>query len=155
MRITDFVAPAAVLHRLGSTTRPEVIEELARGLSAAYPPLAAPRILAALVERERLGTTGIGNGVAVPHGKLSGTDAVVGMVALAGSGVDVGAPDGRPARVFVAVLSPPRNPTAHLEAMAAIGRDLGNAALRKRLLAAANADEIYGILADAAFIAGD
>jgi nitrogen PTS system EIIA component len=154
MRIIDFVDPAAVLFRLDSDTRAAVVGELARGLASAYPALDHARALAALEERERLGTTGIGRGVAVPHGKLREAEAVVGCVALSRQGVDVGAPDRRRARIFVAVLSPARQRTAHLAAMATIARELASQTLRRRLLAAADAAEVYGVLADAAFIAG-
>ncbi len=155
MRIIDFVEPGAVRFRLDSDTRAGVIGELARGLASAYPALDPARVRAALEERERLGTTGIGRGVAVPHGKLAGAEAVVGFVALSRRGVDVAAPDRRPARIFVAVLSPARQQTAHLAAMATIGRELASQALRRRLLEAADAAEVYGVLADAAFIASD
>jgi PTS system nitrogen regulatory IIA component len=154
MRITDFVSPGAVLFRLRSERRDGVIDELARGLAAAYPGLDEVRVRAALEERERLGTTGIGHGVAVPHGKVLEAKAVVGMLALSSQGVEVAAPDRRPARIFVAVLSPARQRTAHLEAMATIARELASSRLRKRLLAAADGTEVYGVLSDAAFIAG-
>jgi PTS system nitrogen regulatory IIA component len=153
MRIIDFVDPAAVLFRLESDTRVGVVGELARGLADAYPDLDRARAQSALEDRERLGTTGIGHGVAVPHGKLSRAHAVVGLIALSQRGVDVAAPDRRPARIFVAVISPVRRRTMHLEVMATIARELGSQALRRRLLTAADPAEVYGVLADASFIA--
>ena len=75
MRIIDFVDPAAVLFRLDSDSRAAVVGELARGLASAYPALDPARVQAALEERERLGTTGIGRGVAAPHGKLREAEA--------------------------------------------------------------------------------
>jgi nitrogen PTS system EIIA component len=154
MRFTDFVAPGAVLFRLSSARRDGVIGELASAIAAAYPALDEARVHAALKERERLGTTGIGHGVAVPHGKVREVKSVVGLVALSSRGVDVAAPDRRLARIFVAVLSPVRPRTAHLAAMATIARDLASPELRKRLLAAADSGEVYGVLSDAAFLAG-
>ena len=153
MRIIDFVDPTAVIFRLESEARPEVVRELAWGLADAYPRLDPAAALSALEQRERLGTTAIGHGVAVPHGKLPKGDAIVGLIALSRRGVDVAAPDRRPARIFVAFLSPSRKRTAHLDAMASIARELSSQALRRRLLAAADASEVYGLLSDAAFIA--
>jgi PTS system nitrogen regulatory IIA component len=154
MRITDFVDPCAVVFRLRAATREEVLREMAEALAVAHPELRADRVLAVLQERERLGTTGIGQGVAVPHAKLENLSCIVGLVALADQGIDVAAADGRPARIFVAVLSPLRTRTGHLEAMATIGRELGSEPLRRRLLAARGPGEVYGLLADSQIIAG-
>lgn len=75
-----------------------------------------------LREREELGSTGIGSGVALPHCKLKGIDRVVLAVATSAQGVDFGAVDGEPVRLFFMVLSPVKDPAAHLQSLAAISK---------------------------------
>lgn len=75
-----------------------------------------------LREREELGSTGIGNGVALPHCKLKGINQVVLAVATSAQGVDFGAVDGEPVRLFFMVLSPVKDPAAHLQSLAAISK---------------------------------
>ncbi len=149
MRIVDFVEPAAVLFRIDAIRRRHALEELATGLARSYDGLDPARVLALLAERERLGTTAIGNGVAVPNATSPHFERLVGLVGLAPHGIDVAAADRQPARIFVAVLSPTRERLRHLEAIEAVERELGHAPLRERLLAAQDADEVYGVLADA------
>jgi mannitol/fructose-specific phosphotransferase system IIA component (Ntr-type) len=99
-----------------------------------------------LLERERLGSTAVGNGVAIPHCKLDQLDRVVVAVGLAPAGVDFGAADGRPVRVFFVVIAPSRTPAEHLQSLAAISRWLRGERRVDRLLAAKGPEEILDLL---------
>jgi PTS system nitrogen regulatory IIA component len=154
LHVADLVDPSAVIPRLGSSDLRSALQEIAEGVASSYAGVDAARALRVLEQRDRLGTSGIGNGVAVPHARLAELDRIVGLVAVSPRGVDVRALDGQPARLFVALLSPARENVAHLEAMAAVARDMASARLRERLLAAGDAAEIYGVLRDAEFMTG-
>ena len=99
-------------------------------------------ILAALLDRERLGSTSVGEGFAIPHCKLQGTKKIYLALARFTSGVEFGANDGEPVRFLFVVLSPPDQPAAHLQVLSQIARVLKRKDLRRELLAARESGEI-------------
>ena len=99
-----------------------------------------------LRDRESLGSTAVGNGVAIPHCKLDQLERVVVAVGLAPGGVDFGAADGKPVRVFFVVIAPTRAPAEHLQSLAAISRWLRGERRVDRLLAATGPEEILDLL---------
>jgi PTS system nitrogen regulatory IIA component len=99
-----------------------------------------------LSEREDLGSTGIGFGVAIPHCKLTGLESVVLAVATSEEGVDYGAIDGAPVRLFFMVLSPVKDPAAHLQSLAAISKWVKADEHVERILRQANAESIHELL---------
>ncbi|MCG8458212.1 MAG: PTS sugar transporter subunit IIA [Holophagales bacterium] len=101
----------------------------------------------ALWEREQLGSTGIGQGVAVPHCKIRGIDRVMLAVGHVEKGIDFASVDGAPARLFFTVVSPESQPAAHLQCLAAISRWIKDSGEIEKLLAARDAKQMFGILA--------
>ncbi len=99
-----------------------------------------------LCEREALGSTGIGSGVALPHCKLPGLDEVVLAVGISPDGVEFGAVDGVPVKVFFLLISPDDAPAAHLQSLAAISRWIKNGHHRERISDMEDASAIYQIL---------
>ena len=100
-----------------------VLEEISTGIASALPGVGSAAELArGFAEREALGSTGLGGGLAVPHCKLAGVGRARVAVGIHGRGIDFGAPDGAPVRVFLALISPPSSPAAHLALLAAIAR---------------------------------
>lgn len=102
-------------------------------------------VLSALREREELGSTALGNGLAVPHGRIRGLRDIVLAVAVSRRGVDYGAEDGRPVRVFFVLLSPQESAGRHLKALAAVSEWMNHGG-GDRLLKARKPQEIYELL---------
>lgn len=99
-----------------------------------------------LLEREKLGCTGLGNGLAIPHCKLAELDGVLVAIGIAHSGVDFNALDGRPVRLILLVLSPAESPAGHLQALARISRLVKTPGVTEAILSAGSADEVSRIL---------
>ena len=100
-----------------------------------------------LEERERLGSTGIKDGLAIPHGKLGGLAQLTACVGLSKAGVDFGAMDKEPSRVFIVLLSPEHNSGDHLKALARISRLFSGGNLTKRLMELNDAQAVFDLLA--------
>ncbi len=133
------VDPRRVFHRIPGATREEVLEDLAARL-AADGSVADPAELARrLIDRERIGCTGLGGGVAIPHCKLRGLAEIVVALATTAMPIDFGAPDGRPIDVIFVVASPAEAPAAHLQILARISRLIRATGLPDALRAADSA----------------
>src|SRR2546428_3429895 len=106
MKIAEFLSPQAVVSELSATTKPEVLNELCGSLARSNPALRAERLVEVLQEREKLGSTGIGEGVAIPHGKLSGLSQLIASFGVSRGGVDFDAIDGKKTHLFFALVAP-------------------------------------------------
>lgn len=148
MKITDFFGPDAVVADLKSTEKRAVLAELSAPLAGRFPGFAQEQLLAVLEERERLGSTGIGEGVAIPHGKLAALPTLVASFGRSVEGVDFEAIDGKPTHLFFALFAPENSAGIHLKALARISRLFKNSALRKAILEASDAREIYRLIAE-------
>lgn len=148
MKITDFFGPEAVVADLKSTDKRAVLAELCTPLAGRYPGFTEEQLLSVLEERERLGSTGIGEGVAIPHGKLAGLPTLTAAFGRSVGGVDFEAIDGKPTHLFFALFAPENSAGIHLKALARISRLFKNSALRKAILEAADAREIYRLIAE-------
>jgi PTS system nitrogen regulatory IIA component len=121
--LVDATRPGLVLPGLTGSDGPSVLAEMARRIAGELPcGTPAQEIARRFAEREALGSTALGHGLAVPHCKLAGIDRPWLAVGVHHAGVEFGAPDGEPVRVFLAVVSPPAAPAAHLKVLAAISR---------------------------------
>ncbi len=145
MKIVDFLQPAAVNARLAGASPAEVLAELCRPVAAATG-LDAGRLLQTLLDREKLGSTVVGEGVAIPHGKLPGLQGIVAAFGRAPEGVDFRAIDGRPARLFFVLFAPESSAGAHLKALARVSRIFRSPGFREAILAAPDAAAIYGLI---------
>ncbi|HQC23908.1 MAG TPA: PTS sugar transporter subunit IIA, partial [Syntrophales bacterium] len=101
-----------------------------------------------LLEREKLGSTGIGDGIAIPHGKLKGLERLVISFGRSRQGVDFDAIDGKPVHIFFLLMAPESSTGQHLKALAKISRMLKDPGFRSDLMAAENAEEIYRKIAE-------
>ena len=108
----------------------------------------AASVTACLSERERLGTTGFGGGVAIPHGKLEGLDAIVGHFVRLAEPLEFDAVDRLPVDLVFALLSPPDAGAEHLKTLAAVSRTLRDEAMRAKLRGARSPDAVYALLAE-------
>ena len=146
MKITDILSPDMVIADLKGTTKPEVLNELAKALTSKYKEISLPELTAVLAERERLGSTAIGDGIAIPHGKLRGVTKIIGAFGRHVDGVDFDSLDGGPSQLFFVLVAPEDSASLHLKALARVSRLLKESSFRERLLAAKDADELYRLI---------
>lgn len=148
MKITDFVSVHTVIPSLVKREKNAVLEELAAELVAKHPHLEGSRVLAVLQERERISSTAIGDGVAIPHGKLPGLERIYGVFARSPAGVDFNSLDGGPTHLFFVLIAPENAATDHLKALARISRLLKDESFRKRLMAGNSHQELFQLISD-------
>jgi nitrogen PTS system EIIA component len=146
MKITDILSPDMVIADLKGTTKPEVLNELAKSLTSKYKEISLAELTAVLAERERLGSTAIGDGIAIPHGKLRGVTKIIGAFGRHVQGVDFDSLDGGPSQLFFVLVAPEDSASLHLKALARVSRLLKESSFRERLLAAKDADELYRLI---------
>jgi PTS system nitrogen regulatory IIA component len=149
MKVTEFLSPNAVVADLRGTTKAEVLRELAEHLAATYPgTLRADRVLEVLGEREKLASTGIGEGVAIPHGKMPGLDRLYAVFGVSRAGLDFSSIDKRPTHLFFALVAPENSAGVHLKALARVSRLFRNPELRDAILKASGRVDIYRLISD-------
>jgi PTS system nitrogen regulatory IIA component len=148
MKITEILSADMVVAELGGTTKPQVLRELARPLAAKYRDLDLATITAVLAERERLGSTAIGDGIAIPHGKMPGVKQILGTFGRHVRGVEFESLDGRPTHLFFVLVAPEDSTSLHLKALARVSRLFKDGSFRERLMTAKDADEIFRLIAE-------
>ncbi|MCJ7595356.1 MAG: PTS sugar transporter subunit IIA [Desulfobacterales bacterium] len=120
-----------------------VLEELADAIASHEPSLDKNSLVKVLLERERLGSTGIGDGVAIPHGKFPAVTQPIISFGRSRKGLDFDSMDGEPAFLFFLLVAPENAASIHLKALARIAKILKNSAFRKVLMEAQNRQELY------------
>lgn len=146
MNLLDILAPECIKAPLVSKDKRGVIEELVDVLAAAGRVTDAPSLKDAVWTREMTRTTGIGHGLAIPHGKSAGMPALAMAIGRPASPMDFQAIDGQPVRLIVLLASPPDRTSDHIQALARISRLMTMDAFRERIYAAPSAADIYGLL---------
>lgn len=142
MKIMDILVRDAVVLDLASSQKADVLGEMARALAAAEEGISAEDLLRVLEEREALQSTGIGEGVAIPHGKLPGLHRLIASFARSREGVDFDSIDGQPTQLFFLLVVPEHSGGQHLKALARISRFFRDAAFRTRLHEAQSLDDV-------------
>jgi PTS system nitrogen regulatory IIA component len=147
MNISDLLAPDAVVPALKVQSKKQLLQELASRASAItrHP---ERRIFETLVERERLGTTGVGQGVAIPHGRLSDLKNISGLFVRLDGPIDYSSVDNQPVDLVFMLLAPEGAGADHLKALARVSRLLRNQATCEKLRAARSAEAIFAILTE-------
>ncbi|MFC3714437.1 PTS IIA-like nitrogen regulatory protein PtsN [Sphingoaurantiacus capsulatus] len=149
MDLQDFLAPAAVVADLRVTSKKALLQQLAQR-AAALTGVDERRIHETIAERERLGSTGFGGGVAIPHGKIEGLDTVFGLFARLGTPVDFDALDRQPVDLVFLLLAPQGAGADHLKALACVSRTFRDRAITAKLRGSTSADALYAMLANGA-----
>jgi nitrogen PTS system EIIA component len=147
MEITDLITPKSVIPALRASNKRQVLQELARR-AAAMTGMPERGIYDVLTERERLGTTGIGAGIAIPHGKLAGLPHLYGVFARLERPTDFEAIDDQPVDLVFVLLAPEGAGSDHLKALARVSRLLRDRAVCAKLRGTDNADALYALLTD-------
>jgi len=145
MQLADFLDCDAIKTSLPGGNKRSLLQQLAN-LAAQRLGLDAGAVNAGLTEREQLGSTGFGQGVAIPHAKIDGLARIYGLFARLGEPVDFKAIDGRPVDLVFLLLSPPGAGAEHLKALAAISRVTRDAATLERLRGARSRDALAAVL---------
>ncbi len=148
MLITSLLDNKAIKAELVSRSKPGVIEELVGCLASQRRGLVREEIVNALLEREKLGSTALGKGVAIPHAKAKGIEKVVAAFGRSSQGVDFGAEDGKPVQLFFLLVAPLDKAGDHLKALAKIAQLVKDESFKKSLLAAKNHDAIFKLIKD-------
>jgi PTS system nitrogen regulatory IIA component len=133
MKIMEILVKEAVILDLGVRTKREVLAEMAASLAKVEPQIEADRLLEVLMEREALQSTGIGEGVAIPHGKLAGLSRLIATFARSREGVDFESIDGQPTHHFFLLVVPEHSGGQYLKALARISRFFRDASFRQSL----------------------
>ena len=145
MRIIDVLDPAAVLPELIGRDKRGALEELSAVMAPALG-VDGERIVQVLLDREKLGSTGIGDGIAIPHGKVRGLKQLHIGFGRSREGIDFDAMDGKPTNLFFVLLAQEASVGDHLKMLARISRFLKDPENRKRLLDAETAEDILSII---------
>jgi PTS system nitrogen regulatory IIA component len=144
--LSDLLGPDAVLAGLAAPNKKTLFQQLALA-AGRLTDIDSRVIVERLVERERLGSTGFGGGVAIPHGKIDGIDHVVGVFARLAAPVDFQAIDDLPVDLVFLLLSPPDSGVEHLKALARVSRRLRDKSFVAKLRGAASPDALYALFA--------
>jgi PTS system nitrogen regulatory IIA component len=147
MEITDLVTPQAVVASLKATSKKQALQELARR-AAEMTGEHERAIFDVLLERERLGTTGVGDGVAIPHGKLPNLKKLIGLFARLERPIDFEAIDEQPVDLIFLLLAPGTAGADHLKALARVSRLLRDRQMREKLRGSETAEAIYALLVE-------
>jgi PTS system nitrogen regulatory IIA component len=143
---TDLVAPNAIIPALKVNGKKQALQEIA-AKAAALTGQSERTILEILLQRERLGSTGVGNGVAIPHGKLPKLDHIFGLFARLERPIDFEAMDGQPVDLIFLLLAPEGAGADHLKALARVARLLRDPEVARKLRNSQDADALYAVLA--------
>lgn len=145
MRILEVLPKEAIITDMKSKVKNEVIEELVASI-AKITGINNAELIKVLLERERLGSTGIGGGIGIPHGKLKNLKSLIMGFGLSRKGVDFESIDSRPTHLFFILLTPENSTGLHLKLLARISRLLKNESFKKKLMQATDSDQVYSII---------
>ena len=146
MKICDYLTPELILPDLQSHNKEGVLTELATHIANHWPGVKATEMLQVLLDRERLGSTGIGEGFAIPHGKMKSLDRMVIAFGRSRQGIPFDSMDGKEAYYFFVLMAPEDSAGLHLKALAKISRFLKNSAFRDQLSQAKGREELERII---------
>lgn len=146
MKLSEVLKKEAVLANLDAADKAEVLKELSYFTADNYPSLNEAKLYEALTAREKICSTALDEGVAIPHGKLSGINSIIAVFARKNDGVNFDSLDGNPTQLFMLLLSPENSSGDHINALARISKIFKNKVIRSKLLEANSKEEIYDIL---------
>ncbi len=146
MKMLDFLDRKAITVDLKSTKKEDVIKELVDLISVAHPIKDKNALLATLMNRELLGSTGIGQGIGIPHAKSGAVNGLIAALGISRAGVDFDSLDGEPTHIFLLLVAPEDAAGPHLKALAKISRMLQDKFIRDSLISAKDEDAVFAII---------
>ncbi len=147
MEINDLISPESVIASLRASSKKQALQDLARR-AAVITGLHERAIFDVLMEREKLGTTGVGNGIAIPHGKMANLDRLYGLFARLEHSVDFQSIDEQPVDLIFLLLAPESAGADHLKALARVSRLLRDGSVCEKLRGTDNAEALYALLTE-------
>lgn len=148
MKIIEILDPKCILPSLQAANKRGVLEELAAALVSGHKEVTLQNVVEVLLERERLGSTGIGDNIAIPHGKLPQLSQMLLAFGRSVKGVDFDSMDGKPSHLFFLLLAPVNSSGLHLKALAKISRMLMSQVFRDSLMGSGGTEEILRLIAE-------
>jgi PTS system nitrogen regulatory IIA component len=148
MKISEILSKDLLIPNLQSKDKKAILEELAGVLIAQGKLADRDKVVEVLLQREKLGSTAIGDGIAIPHGKMKGLDGVVISFGRSKEGVDFESIDQKPTHLFFLLMAPENSAGIHLKALARISRLLKDPSFRKRLMDAESREELFDIISE-------
>ena len=148
MKIVDLIGRDMIVPALAGTDKRSILEELAAHISRQHPRIDRATLTRVLVDREALASTAIGEGVAIPHGKMGAVTEIVACLGRARAGVDFDSMDKQATFLFFVLVAPESSTGAHLKALARISRVFKDTSFRKRLLEADDVDGMFAVIAE-------
>jgi PTS system nitrogen regulatory IIA component len=148
VKITDFLTVQTIVPALAARDKNAALDEMAGWLANCYRHLDKQKVLKVLLEREKISTTAIGEGVAIPHGKLAEVERVLGVFARSPEGIDFASLDGGLTYLFFVLIAPESAAADHLKALARISRLLKDEAFRRRLMNGKTSGELFNLIAE-------
>ena len=148
MKISDILGRDRIVSQLSSQTKEGILRELVHALARGAQRINEGRMIEILLERESLGSTGIGEGVAIPHGKSQEIKEIMAAFGRSLPGMDFQSLDGKPTHLFFLLIAPENSAGTHLKALAKVSRLMKEPAFRKRLMEARTPDELYAIFSE-------
>lgn len=148
MKLSEILTPECIISDLKARDKKGALEELSGVITAQEPSLNKGYLLQVLLERERLGSTGIGEGIALPHGKVNKLDRLLVSFGRSLEGLSFDSIDEQPAYLFFLLVAPENSAGAHLQALAKISRLLKDNRFRQRLMDAKSSEDIYRIIVE-------
>ena len=147
MQITDMFRKQYIIEDLKAKSKRAVLAELSEIFTRDHSGIQNEAMVDVLLDREKLGSTGIGDGIAIPHGKLKGLDSLVISFGRSREGIDFDAIDGKPVHIFFLLMAPESSTGQHLKALAKISRMLKDQDFRSVLMSAKSVEDIYRTIA--------
>jgi nitrogen PTS system EIIA component len=148
MKVVDFLRPELVIAQLSGTAKSEVLGEMSGHLAKQQSGVDPEALRKVLEERELLASTAIGDGIAIPHGKLDTVEQLVGTLGRSQAGLEFDSIDGKPTHLVFMLVAPSSSTGIHLKALARLSRLFRDADFRRRLIEALDAPAMYKVIAD-------
>jgi PTS system nitrogen regulatory IIA component len=149
MEIAELLTPASVIARLKSTSKKQALQDLSQK-AAKISGLSERQVFGVLLEREKLGSTGVGQGVAIPHGRIAGLNRLHGIFARLDQPIDFEAVDDQPVDLIFLLLAPESSGADHLKALARVSRLLRDKSMCERLRGADDPEALFALLTETA-----
>jgi len=146
MKIDSFLSPEDVYWGLEASSYKRALESISNKISAHFEDVEPRALFKSLVERERLGSTGVGHGVAIPHCRIHGLDTIFGAFFKLSSPIDYTAPDDQPVDLLFTLVVPEDCSHKHLAALAAISEKLGDENIRAKIRSCSDGNCVYNLL---------
>ncbi len=148
MMVSDVLTKEFIMPDLVSVEKRELLDEMSGNVSELVGGLDREGLLEVLLEREKLGSTGIGYGVAIPHARIKGVERVIVSMGMSKQGVDFQSMDNKPVHIFFLIIAPEQSSAVHLKVLSGISRLLKDAAFRNKLMKAESRDDIYNTIVE-------